>query len=94
MVKGVLPNLHSKGVSQPLFLCVFCTQSPPTNIPFPCSEQSSWTTIHANHTKEDVEVEQEKGCSSCQTNSEEEHCEEGIMDVEAELISSLSELRK
>jgi CO dehydrogenase/acetyl-CoA synthase beta subunit len=38
---------------------------------------------HANQNKEDVEEEQEEICSSCQTDSEEEDCEEGIVNLEA-----------
>jgi hypothetical protein len=46
------------------------------------------------HIKEDVGTEREGICSSCQTYSGEEECEEGIVDSEAELISALSELNK
>jgi chromosome segregation ATPase len=44
--------------------------------------------------KESAGTEQEERCSSCQTDSEEEDCEEGIVDLEAELISALDELTK
>jgi hypothetical protein len=44
--------------------------------------------------KEDAIIEQEERCSSCQIDSEEEDCEEGILDLEAELISVLDELNK
>jgi hypothetical protein len=41
-----------------------------------------------------MQVQNKKKCSSCQTDSEEEYCEEGIVDLEAELISALDELMK
>jgi chromosome segregation ATPase len=44
--------------------------------------------------KESAGTEQEERCSSCQIDSEEEDCEEGIVDLEAELISALDELKK
>jgi hypothetical protein len=44
--------------------------------------------------KEYACTEQEERCSSCQTDSEEEDCEEGIIDLEEELISALDELKK
>jgi hypothetical protein len=44
--------------------------------------------------KESAGTEQEERCSSCQTDSEEEDCEEGIVYLEAELISALDELTK
>jgi hypothetical protein len=44
--------------------------------------------------KEDARTKQEEICSSCQTDSKEEDCEEGIVDLEAELISALDELTK
>jgi CO dehydrogenase/acetyl-CoA synthase beta subunit len=49
---------------------------------------------HTNQNKEDDEIEREERCSSCQTDSEEEYCEVGIVDLEAELISALDELDK
>jgi hypothetical protein len=49
---------------------------------------------HDNHNKEDDEGKQEEKCSLCQTESEEEYCEVGIVDFEDELISSLSEINK
>jgi hypothetical protein len=60
---------------------------------------------HADHNKEYVEIHQEERSSSCQTNLEEEigngmenhdkeYYEEGEVDLEAELIHYLSELKR
>jgi hypothetical protein len=49
---------------------------------------------HTDHKKEYVKSEREEICSSCQKDSEEEDCEEGIVYLEVELISSLDELKK
>jgi hypothetical protein len=49
---------------------------------------------HTNQNKEYFKTEQEEICSSCQTDSEEEDCEEGIVDLEVELSSALDELVK
>jgi hypothetical protein len=46
------------------------------------------------NSKEDTRMDQEEICSSCQTNSEEEYCEVGVVDFEVEPIYALSELRK
>jgi len=48
----------------------------------------------SDHIKESVGIEQKEICSSCQKDSKEEDCEEGIGDLEEELISALDELTK
>jgi type IV secretory pathway component VirB8 len=47
-----------------------------------------------NNYKEDERREQEEIQSSCQIDSKEEDCEEGIVYLEEELINSLDELTK
>jgi hypothetical protein len=54
----------------------------------------SHSTTNLEKIKENVGTEQEERCSSCQTDSEEEDCEEGIVELEEKLISDLDELTK
>jgi hypothetical protein len=44
--------------------------------------------------KEDARTEKEEIFSSCYIDSKEEYCEEGVVDLEAELISALDKLMK
>jgi len=49
---------------------------------------------HVDQDEEDTETEQKERWSSCHTDPKQEYCEVGVVDIEVELISALSELRK
>jgi hypothetical protein len=67
------------------------------------SAKELWDKLHdiysspiadSENAKEDADTEQEERCSSCQTDSEEEECDEAEVDYKEKLISAIKYLRK